>query len=82
MITNNVAGLAGGGISIANALSVTVRQNTIANNDSSAITAAAFSGNRVYTVTAARGHRVPRPQPGSGAADGGRAPMGTVPAIG
>jgi hypothetical protein len=50
MITNNVAGLAAGGISVANSVSVSVRQNTVANNDSVAITAAAFSGNRVYTL--------------------------------
>jgi hypothetical protein len=47
MITNNVAGLAGGGVSIENALSVTLRNNTIANNESTATTAlaAAVLGN-------------------------------------
>ena len=50
MITNNVAGLAGGGISVANSVSVSIDQNTVANNDSVAVTAAAFSGNRVYTL--------------------------------
>jgi len=40
-ITNNVAGLAGGGISVENALSVVIRHNTIANNDSTATTALA-----------------------------------------
>jgi len=42
MITNNVAGLAGGGISAQDAVSVTIRHNTVANNDSTATTALAF----------------------------------------
>jgi large repetitive protein len=42
MITNNVAGLAGGGISVQDSVSVSIRQNTIANNDSAATTALAF----------------------------------------
>jgi hypothetical protein len=42
MINNNVAGLAGGGLSIEDSLSVIVRHNTVANNDSTATTALAF----------------------------------------
>jgi len=42
MITNNVAGRAGGGIAIADATEVTVRFNTVANNDSTATVAEAF----------------------------------------
>jgi hypothetical protein len=42
MITNNVAGLAGGGIAAQDAVSVTIQHNTIANNDSTATTALAF----------------------------------------
>jgi hypothetical protein len=41
MITNNVAGLAGGGISLANAVSVFINYNTVANNDSVSTTALA-----------------------------------------
>jgi len=43
MITNNVAGLAGGGISVQDALKVSIRNNTVANNDSTATTAEAFT---------------------------------------
>jgi hypothetical protein len=43
MITNNVAGLAGGGISIQDALLVSIRNNTVANNESTATTAEAFT---------------------------------------
>ena len=42
-IVNNVAGLAGGGISLENAVSVFIRHNTVANNDSTATTALAES---------------------------------------
>ena len=42
MITNNVAGLAGGGISISDSLRVAIQNNTVANNDSVATTAEAF----------------------------------------
>lgn len=43
MITNNVAGLAGGGISLSDALRVLIRNNTVANNESTATTAEAFA---------------------------------------
>jgi len=43
MITNNVAGLAGGGISLQDALKVSIRNNTVANNESTATTAEAFT---------------------------------------
>jgi hypothetical protein len=43
MITNNVAGLAGGGISLQDALKVSISNNTVANNESTATTAEAFS---------------------------------------
>jgi hypothetical protein len=61
MITNNVAGLAGGGISVENSLRVVVRNNTVANNDSTATTALASSGDPNFTTPppagiVARGH--------------------------
>ncbi|MFO7553077.1 MAG: hypothetical protein R6W80_16850 [Haliea sp.] len=43
MIGNNVAGLAGGGISLQDAVKVNIIHNTIANNDSTATAGAAFS---------------------------------------
>jgi hypothetical protein len=43
MITNNVAGLAGGGISVQDSLRAVIRNNQIANNDSTATTALAFN---------------------------------------
>ena len=43
MINNNVAGLAGGGVSIGDSLKVLVRNNTVANNDSVATAALAFT---------------------------------------
>ena len=43
MITNNVAGLAGGGISLQDALRVSIRNNTVANNESTSTTAEAFT---------------------------------------
>ena len=42
MISNNVAGLAGGGISLEDSVRVVIRNNTVVNNDSTATTAAAF----------------------------------------
>ena len=42
MVNNNVAGLAGGGISVEDSLKVDIRHNTVANNDSTATTALAF----------------------------------------
>ena len=42
MIVNNVAALAGGGISMADAAKVGMRHNTIANNDSTATAGNAF----------------------------------------
>ncbi|MFB3903556.1 MAG: hypothetical protein ACE15E_08890 [Acidobacteriota bacterium] len=43
VITNNVAGLAGGGISLSDATNVTMVHNSIANNDSTATAGAAFT---------------------------------------
>jgi len=43
MINNNVAGLAGGGIAMQDALRVSIRNNTVAHNESTATTALAFS---------------------------------------
>jgi large repetitive protein len=43
MVTNNVAGLAGGGISLQDSVLAAVANNTIANNDSTATTGAAFA---------------------------------------
>ncbi len=58
MINNNVAGLAGGGISVEDSLRAVIRNNTVANNDSTATTALAFDltdplnqgGNNVTTA--------------------------------
>ena len=44
MIVNNVAGMAGGGISIKDGLNVSIVNNTIMNNDSTATAYNAFSG--------------------------------------
>ena len=43
MITNNVAGLAGGGIALQDAVQVTIQNNTVAHNESTATAAQAFS---------------------------------------
>lgn len=43
MLTNNVAGLAGGGVSLQDSVLVAIANNTIANNDSTATTGAAFT---------------------------------------
>jgi len=43
MINNNVAGLAGGGIAIQDAVLVSIRNNTVAHNESTATAALAFS---------------------------------------
>ncbi len=42
-INNNVAALAGGGITLQDALKVDIRNNTVANNDSTATAALAFA---------------------------------------
>ena len=47
IIVNNVTGLAGGGISIQDALRVAIVNNTIVNNDSTATAANAFVGGQV-----------------------------------
>ncbi len=57
MIVNNVAGLAGGGISLQDAVEVTIRHNTIANNDSLATAGDAFAPGSPNQST---------PQPGAG----------------
>ncbi|MBW2147563.1 MAG: hypothetical protein JRI22_11135 [Deltaproteobacteria bacterium] len=44
MIVNNVAGLAGGGISLQDTVIVNIVNNTVANNDSTATASTAFSG--------------------------------------
>ena len=43
MINNNVAALAGGGVAIQDAVRVTIRNNTVAHNDTTATAALAFS---------------------------------------
>jgi hypothetical protein len=43
MVANNVAGLAGGGVSLQDSVRVDIANNTIANNDSTATTGAAFT---------------------------------------
>ncbi len=50
MITNNVAGLAGGGVSMENSVKANFRYNTIAHNDSTATTALAASNDPNVTV--------------------------------
>jgi len=45
MINNNVAGLAGGGIAMQDALLVSIRNNTVAHNETTATTALAFAPN-------------------------------------
>ncbi len=57
MITNNVAGLAGGGISLQDAADVRIVNNTISNNDSLATAGEAFAPNSPNEST---------PQPGAG----------------
>jgi hypothetical protein len=44
MVTNNVAGLAGGGVSLQDTVLTNIVNNTIANNDSTATTGVAFTG--------------------------------------
>jgi hypothetical protein len=63
MIANNLSALAGGGISLADAAKVVIQHNTIANNDSTATTGAAFplgsptlSTGQLGAGIAARGH--------------------------
>ncbi len=58
-IVNNVAGLAGGGISVQNGANVSINSNTIANNDSLATAGDAFSPGSPNQST---------PQPGAGIA--------------
>ncbi len=50
MITNNVAGLAAGGISVENSVSVYIYNNTVANNESTATTALAASADPNVTL--------------------------------
>jgi hypothetical protein len=63
MVVNNLSALAGGGISMADATKVTIRHNTIANNDSTATTGSAFpvgspdlSDGQLGAGIASRGH--------------------------
>jgi hypothetical protein len=57
MIVDNVAGLAGGGISLQDSVAVSIRNNTIANNDSLATAGDAFTPGSPNQST---------PQPGAG----------------
>jgi hypothetical protein len=57
IITNNVAGLAGGGISLQDAVEVSIQNNTIAHNDSLAVAGEAFEAGSPNLST---------PQPGAG----------------
>jgi hypothetical protein len=57
MIVNNVAGLAGGGISLLDSVAVAIQNNTIANNDSLATAGSAFAPGSPNEST---------PQPGAG----------------
>jgi large repetitive protein len=65
MIVNNVAGLAGGGISIQDALRVNILHNTIARNDSTATAGEAFTPGSPS---------VSNPQPGAGIVSRGHTP--------
>jgi hypothetical protein len=51
MIVNNVAGFAGGGISLQDAVRANITNNTIANNDSTASAAEAFTGGGLFDST-------------------------------
>ena len=63
MIVDNMAGLAGGGISLQDTARANINNNTIANNDSTATAGAAFAAGQPEPVhAAAGGHRVARPQ--------------------
>ncbi len=57
LITNNVSGLAGGGISLQDAVAVSIRNNTLAHNDSLATAGDAFTPGSPNQST---------PQPGAG----------------
>jgi hypothetical protein len=57
MVVNNVAGLAGGGLSLQDAVNVRIVHDTFANNDSLAVAGAAFSPGNPSQST---------PQPGAG----------------
>ncbi len=63
MIVDNVAGLAGGGISLQDAVQVSIQNNTIANNDSLATAGEAFAARNALSSRrrSRRGHRVPGP---------------------
>ena len=50
IIVNNVTGLAGGGISLQDALRVAIVNNTIANNDSAATAQAAFGTDPTFSI--------------------------------
>jgi large repetitive protein len=52
MLVDNVAGLAGGGISLQDVVRVAINNNTIANNDSTATVAAAFTASTPNQSTA------------------------------
>ncbi|MEW8322648.1 MAG: hypothetical protein AB2606_08365 [Candidatus Thiodiazotropha taylori] len=45
IVANNVSGLAGGGISLADTVHARIRHNTVTNNDTTATSSYAFSGN-------------------------------------
>jgi hypothetical protein len=60
MINNNVAGLAGGGISVEDSVRAVIRNNQIANNDSTATTALAFNATDPLNQG---GNNVTTPQP-------------------
>ena len=66
IVANNLAGLAGGGISLFDAKNVVIRHNTIANNDSTATAGTAFAAAGDLLQSA--------PQPGAGVVARGHSP--------
>ena len=71
IIVNNVTGLAGGGISLQDALRVAIVNNTIANNDSTATALAAFGNNPNVSL----------PQPAGVASREHTLALGALPAL-
>lgn len=77
IIVNNVSGMAGGGISIQDAISVDINNNTVANNDSTATAGEAFDAGNPNVSNAqpagivSRGHsaELTASMPGNGSAD-------------
>ena len=64
IIANNMAALAGGGISLQDTVKANIMHNTVAHNDSTATAGNAFTpGQPNFVQPAAGRHRLPCPQP-------------------